>query len=157
MVTNEVGVALIVAHADCAPVLLADPGKKSIAAIHAGWRGILAGICGDALRALTAEFGAKPNEVQVAIGPMISRKHYEVGAEVAESFAARYGSRVVDRDGATPKLDLLAAIMVNLLEAGISPRALPARPPDTFSSPEFSSWRRDGEKMRGSILVITIL
>jgi hypothetical protein len=156
LITNERRVALVIAHADCAPVFLADPSSKSIAAIHAGWRGALAGVCGDAVRSLKREYAARARDLHVAIGPLISRRHYVVGEEVAGPFGARFGERVVVRNGNGPTLDLFAAIVVDLLAAGVAPEQIPARPACTFASPGLSSWRRDGARMSGMISLIAI-
>lgn len=84
LVTTRRGLILAVRTADCLPVLLAAPG--GVAAAHAGWRGVAAGVVPAALRALLAATGAAPGEVRVALGPHATR--LEVGPEVVEAFAA---------------------------------------------------------------------
>ncbi|MBS0564567.1 MAG: peptidoglycan editing factor PgeF, partial [Proteobacteria bacterium] len=104
MVTDRPGLALTVLTADCQPVLLADPEAGVIGAAHAGWRGALAGILGNTVRAMEA-IGAKAPRIRAVIGPTISQRAYEVGPEFMDSFlaedpgydrffAARSGDRV---------------------------------------------------------------
>jgi len=85
--------------ADCVPILLAATDGSAVAAVHAGWRGLLSGVVNEAVDALAARFVA-------AIGPCIGVKRFEVGEEVAERFDARF----VRRDlGSRPHVDLRAA------------------------------------------------
>lgn len=88
MVTRSTNLALAVSTADCTPVLLADAGARVIGAIHAGWRGAIAGIVGvtiDKMRGL----GAKPENIAAAIGPVIRQESYEVGQDVISACNAR--------------------------------------------------------------------
>jgi len=72
--------------ADCIPLLLVDPGHRAVAAVHAGWRGTVAGIAQSAVAALGAHFGSLAGDLRAAIGPAIGKCCYEVGAEVAAQF-----------------------------------------------------------------------
>jgi polyphenol oxidase len=90
LITREPGVLLIAQTADCIPILLADPQTKSVAAIHSGWRGTLAGIAEKTIGRMRMELGARPENIIAAIGPGIGRCCYEVGGEVAQQFEARY-------------------------------------------------------------------
>lgn len=94
LVDNTPGLALGVKTADCVPVLLADPIKRSIAAIHAGWRGTAQQIVPAAIRSMAAEFGTRAADLRAAIGPSISRCCYEVGPEVAREFGIDGEERV---------------------------------------------------------------
>ena len=78
-VTAERGLLLTVKTADCVPILLCDEGAGVIAAVHAGWRGTVAGIACEAIKAMTA-LGASPSRIVAAIGPCIHRECYEVDA-----------------------------------------------------------------------------
>ena len=88
LVTGTPGLLLGVQTADCVPILLADPRRRVVAAIHAGWRGTLSRIAVKTLGRMRMEFGTQPRDVIVAIGPAIGRCCYEVGPEVAQAFAA---------------------------------------------------------------------
>lgn len=82
MVTMEPRLLLGILTADCAPVLLADPGAGVIGAAHAGWKGATGGIVPGTIAAMEA-LGAKRDRIRAAIGPTISGRNYEIGAELA--------------------------------------------------------------------------
>jgi polyphenol oxidase len=90
--TNRPGLLLGVRTADCAPVLVVDPKKRVVAAIHAGWRGTLQRIVTKAIGQMQMEFGCRPQELLAAIGPTIGCCCYEVGTEVASAFAAKFAN-----------------------------------------------------------------
>jgi len=90
LITNVPGLLLGVQTADCVPILLADTRRRVVAAIHAGWRGTLARIAVKTLGRMHMEFGTRPRDVVAALGPAIGRCCYEVGAEVAQAFAAQF-------------------------------------------------------------------
>ncbi|MCA1591170.1 MAG: peptidoglycan editing factor PgeF [Acidobacteria bacterium] len=90
LTTRETGVLLGVKTADCVPVLLGDARTGACAAVHAGWRGTLAGIAARTLERMSAEFGTNPADVRAAIGPSARACCYEVGAEVIEAFKDKF-------------------------------------------------------------------
>lgn len=71
--------------ADCAPVLLADPEARVVAALHAGWKGALGGIVGATVEAM-AGLGAEPGRIAAVVGPCIGPASYEVGLEFLAAF-----------------------------------------------------------------------
>lgn len=87
LVTATPGVALAVLTADCQPVLIADPEAGVVGAVHAGWRGALAGVLEEAVAAMT-RLGARPERMVAVIGPTISQRAYEVGPEFLDAFLA---------------------------------------------------------------------
>jgi YfiH family protein len=80
--TDHYGIACAVMTADCLPVLLCDLDGQQVAAVHAGWRGLLAGILENTVR----EFNVSAENILVWLGPAISQSHFEVGAEVRQAF-----------------------------------------------------------------------
>ncbi len=112
-------VAATVSVADCVPVLLADPDTGAVAAVHAGWRGTVAGAAAEGVRALARAAGARPARQLAAIGPSIGPCCYEVSAELASRFRAELGPVV--REGPTPHLDLWEANRRSLEAAGVDP------------------------------------
>jgi YfiH family protein len=90
LITREPGVLLVVQIADCVPILLADPKRRAIAAIHSGWRGTVRRIAAKALGRMQMEFGTQPPDVVAALGPGIGQSCYEVGTEVAAEFQAQF-------------------------------------------------------------------
>jgi len=88
--TNRQGLLLAVQTADCVPILLVDPKKRAVAAIHAGWKGTLARIAEKAVGRLRLEFGSKPADLFAALGPSIGPCCYEVGADFVTKFTAQF-------------------------------------------------------------------
>lgn len=106
------GLALSVITADCVPILLA--GSRGLAAVHAGWRGIVGGV-------VPATLATAGGDGWTAwIGPAIGACCYEVGSDVAEQVAAVSGPEVVVPGPAgKPHLDLVAAVRRQLSAAGV--------------------------------------
>jgi polyphenol oxidase len=142
-VTDKVGVLLVIATADCYPLLLEDPDAKVLGAAHAGWRGTVADIVGHTVRAMVA-LGARPERIRAAVGPGISAANYQIGPEVARAFEDAGLEEFLD---AHPKhglhLDLAAANLHLLEQAGLRPAHLWASG-RCSTEPEFYSYRRDG-------------
>ena len=110
LVTDVPGLPLVIFTADCIPVLLHDPVRGAVGAVHAGWRGTVSDIAGEGVRALVREFGCDPGDIRAAIGPGISACCFETGDEVpdavrsalgpdAEAFIASNGKPHVDLKG----------------------------------------------------------
>jgi YfiH family protein len=118
IVTDDPARVLAVRVADCAPVLLASGDGRCVAAIHAGWKGVLAGVIEASVRAMRA-LGHEP--VVAAIGPCIGPAAFEVGPDVADPFRARFGDAIIARTGKGDRsmLDLRSAITILLREAGV--------------------------------------
>jgi YfiH family protein len=89
-VTNRPGLLLAVQTADCVPILLVDPKKRAVAAIHAGWRGTLRRIAEKTVGRMRQEFGSRPRDLLAAIGPSIGPCCYEVAADFVSKFAAQF-------------------------------------------------------------------
>jgi polyphenol oxidase len=118
LITGRAGIALSVVTADCVPVLIA--AGDWIAAVHAGWRGLVGGVIGAAVDRLRAAGAGEPSSWRAWIGPAIGECCYEVGPEVAERVAAASSPRVVvPVAGANPRLDLVAAAAHQLAAAGV--------------------------------------
>lgn len=122
IVTNKPGLAIGVLTADCAPVLLCDGEAGVVGAAHAGWRGALAGIVEATVMAM-AKLGAKPERITAVIGPAISQKAYEVGAEFMQQFLSEApdsaGFFVTDEGTGEPHFDLPAYVAERLARAGV--------------------------------------
>jgi hypothetical protein len=86
MISQRTGVLLGVQTADCVPILIYDPQRRAIAAIHAGWRGTLKRIVSRTLRLMQEHFSTVASDCRVAIGPAIGQCCYEVGVDVIEPF-----------------------------------------------------------------------
>ena len=88
--TNRPGLLLGVQTADCVPILLVDPKKSAIAAVHAGWRGTLQRILVKAIGKMQMQYKSNPADLLAAIGPSIGGCCYEVGTEVPSQFLSQF-------------------------------------------------------------------
>ncbi|HEU4900367.1 MAG TPA: peptidoglycan editing factor PgeF [Actinomycetota bacterium] len=118
LVTTDPGVVLAVLTADCAPVLLADPGAQVVGAVHAGWRGLAAGVVEAGVAAM-AELGADPGAVVGLVGPAAGGCCYEVGPEVREAVGGRYPAALATTGDGRPALDPAAGAAQALERAGV--------------------------------------
>ncbi len=82
IITNVAGAAISVLTADCVPILLYDPVRHAVGAVHAGWSGTVNGVVGRAVRAMEREYGSDPADVMAVIGPSIGPCCYEVDEKV---------------------------------------------------------------------------
>lgn len=88
--TNRANLLLAVLTADCVPVLLVDPKKRAVAAVHAGWRGTLLRLAAKAVGRMRQEYGSNPADILAAIGPSIGPCCYEVGVGLVTKFTAQF-------------------------------------------------------------------
>lgn len=114
LVTRDTGVALVVLVADCVPVLLVAPGR-AVAAVHAGRRGIAGGVVG----ACVETMGDEPGRMVAVLGPAIGPCCYEVPGELADAVAAMVPASRSRTQWGTPGLDLPAAVVAQLADAGV--------------------------------------
>ncbi|HEY0707785.1 MAG TPA: peptidoglycan editing factor PgeF [Polyangia bacterium] len=156
LITNVAAVGVFTA--DCVPLLMADPRSGAVAAVHAGWRGVIAGVAPAALRALTADFGSRPDEMRVALGPAIGACCFEVGDEVVATFAenfSRSDDLVTQGARGRPHIDLRRALSHQLSAAGVRPENLDLGGPCTMCDPaRFYSYRRDNTQTGQHLSVI---
>ena len=92
LVTDTPGLVLTVFTADCTPILLHDPVTGAVGACHAGWRGTVADIAGNTVRAMVREYGCEPRNLRAAIGPNIGFCCFETDADVPEAVRALLGA-----------------------------------------------------------------
>jgi YfiH family protein len=121
MVTAEAGILLAVASADCVPILIVDEHCKIVGALHAGWRGVIAAIAPEGVRAMT-RLGAAPGGMRAALGPSIGQCCFEVDDDLAHRFAREVaGSERHSRAGGPGKshLDLRAIVTDQLVGVGL--------------------------------------
>jgi YfiH family protein len=85
-VTTEPGVACVVQAADCLPVLMAAPDGRAVAAAHAGWRGLSAGVLEATVESVCSAAGCLPGELSAWLGACIGPRAFEVGADVLQAF-----------------------------------------------------------------------
>jgi len=146
LVTDAPDVWLAVYAADCVPLLVVDPERPAVGALHAGWRGTAAGIVGGLLEVMRARFATRPDRLRAALGPAIGACCYEVDEPVARAMDRQPWWREVaaaTRPGHW-RLDLRAAVRAQLLQAGVGPDAIELVGGCTACDRErFFSYRRD--------------
>ncbi len=147
IVSNAKGVLAGVKTADCVPVLLGDPVTRAFAAVHAGWRGTLATAVVVGVQRLKQEYGAKPENLRVAIGASAGPCCYEVGGEVIDAFTERFGSGAdlftTTRPGHA-MIDLLKANREQLESAGVIAERIHVAPICTMDRTDlFFSYRKE--------------
>lgn len=170
MLTDDPSVALAVQTADCVPLLVADSATGSVAAAHAGWRGIALRVPSVTVTALVEQLGSRASDLVAAIGPSIGSCCYEVGTDVRQRFEAQgFSNHALDRwfllesvESATnPRLsrlskrmreghwffDIWTATRDLLMEAGIpTGRIFTAQLCTASHADAFCSYRRDGSR-----------
>lgn len=126
LMSHQRGILLAVSVADCTPILIYDARNNAIAAIHAGWRGTVAGIVSNTLQQMNTDFGTQGQDCRAYIGACISENVFEVGQEVADAFSDKYR-----RAGIVPGkyfIDLKKANADQCLEFGIPARQMEVSP-----------------------------
>ncbi len=142
IVSSDPTRSVAVRVADCTPILMASDDGQTVAAVHAGWRGVVAGVAVAALR----EMNVEPSSVVAAIGPCIGFESFEVGAEVLEEFVKTFGPEapIRRRNDGKGNVDLRECLKRQLLGAGVAPDRLDTTDRCTFRDrDEFYSHRRD--------------
>lgn len=146
ILSDRADLALVVRAADCVPILLASSTGRTVAAVHAGWRGVVAGVVPAAVRAMVNGYGVSPDGVLAAIGPSISIENFQVGDDVAHAFASCDLGNFVRRepDGVKFRADLRGAVERQLEASGVRSSAIDTSGRCTFRDrDEFFSHRRD--------------
>lgn len=148
LVTDQPGVMVTVRTADCVPVLLHDPGHRVVAAIHAGWRGAVAGIVPKTVALLVDRFGASVEGLRMAIGPSAGPCCYEVDEPVLSKLREVFSDwEAVVRPVAASKahLDLRAFVRLQALADGLQTERIAMVNACTICQPDvFFSYRREG-------------
>ena len=157
LVTSTPGVVLAAFTADCTPILLHDPVTGAVGAVHAGWRGSVADIAGNAVRAMCESFGCDPANIRAAIGPNIASCCFETHADVPDAVRAALGpegERYIIPTGEKFRVDLKGVNAALLGRAGV--KHIEISPECTACRPDrFWSHRRVGSR-RGSQAAIIV-
>ncbi|WP_417482294.1 peptidoglycan editing factor PgeF [Maricaulis sp.] len=123
MITDRPGIGLVCQTADCTPILLFDPKRRAVAAIHSGWRSTVLDIVGETVAAMQREYASEPGDLIAAIGPSISAANYRVGPEVVARFEAVFADSsgiLSARDGeGGAQLDVGEACRRQLVASGV--------------------------------------
>jgi YfiH family protein len=149
-----------VSTADCVPLLLHDPDRRVVAAVHAGWRGALMGVVPAALRRLIDRFASQPTAIEAAIGPHIGVCCFEVGRAVLDPLTTQFpgGQGWIERaSGGKGYFNIRAFIRWQLAEAGLSADRVHAVDLCTrCETSVLSSYRREGRKPLGMLSAVRV-
>ena len=167
LVTGVPGCAVGVHTADCVPILIYNPVRRVVAAVHSGWKGTVQRISQKVLFVMKQEFGSRPEELRVAIGPAIGPDSFQVGEEVVQFFKeqgfpleeiwhfrpGRSGIPMADGH----HIDLFKANRWLLEEAGVPASAISVCGLDSYTDPSFFSARREGLSCGRTISCIRLI
>ena len=158
-ITNQKGIVLGVKAADCVPILFEaekDGEVVAVGAVHAGWRGTVAKIAPKCVEMLCDEYGVKPENIRIAIGPCIHKCCYEVGGDFLQSVADALGNENVDKfishKGEQLFCDLVEINRHLLLNCGILPQNIDVIDECTCCNPEKYFSHRYSRGNRGTML-----
>ena len=167
LITNIQSLAIGVRTADCIPILLFDPVKQVIAAIHAGWKGTLRRIVNSAISQMSLEYGCVPMDLRAEIGPGISLESFQVGEEVPMTFKTLgfpidriyrwMGGKVEGNPATGHHIDLKEANRWIMETSGIRAENIHDCGIDTFTDDSFCSARREGNDCGRIITAIKLL
>lgn len=144
LVSNRPNLTLAIRTADCLPVLMADLRNRAIAAIHAGWRGVVSEVVPRTIEVMARRFETRPDDLAVAIGPGIGACCFEVGPEVARQFSGLFPEHK-DLAGRA-KVDLVEALVRQMGQTGVRLSQIDTSKLCTYCRLElFHSYRRDRE------------
>lgn len=151
-VTALSGIGLAVLTADCVPIALACDDAVGVA--HAGWKGLMGGVVGEAVAELRR---VGSGTVKALIGPCIHPARYEFGSSELDRLAAHLGPRVIAlTDRGTPALDLPVAARIVLERSGVAEVDIESVGECTAASARYFSHRRDGATGRQAMIAVLV-
>jgi YfiH family protein len=152
VVSNAARVLASVKTADCVPILIGDARTRAFAAVHAGWRGTLETAVIVGVDRLAQEYGARPEDLRVAIGASAGPCCYEVGSDVIDAFTSRFPNSAKLFTPTRPGhalVDLVTANRDQLESTGVSPERIHVAPLCTMCRTDlFFSFRKE-KKLHG--------
>ena len=173
LITTLPEILLGIQVADCLSVLVADPSKRVIAAIHAGWRGLLKGVVPKTINLMQSNYSVNPKNCIAVIGPSICSCCYQVGDEVASAFIKNFirQSKAFDArlnsnphsmglnnpplyNPITKTLSLPVACSFQLQSSGLVPHNISSDPPCTFCHHKVFFSHRGDKGTTGRMLAI---
>ena len=159
LVTDDPEITLITGHADCMAFYFYDPVKKGIGLCHAGWRGALHRIGAEVIRTMETACGSDPKDIVCGVGPSICPKCFEVGDDVAESFALAFPQcdLLGENEKGKATVDLWQVAAAQFLESGIVPEHIHLMGVCTFEDERLYSHRRDKGRTGGMAAFLRLL
>lgn len=141
LVTKEKNIALVITHADCQAVLFFDPENKVIAAVHAGYRGLIKNIYQKTIDFMKDRFNSRPNNILACISPSLCIKHSEF-----KNYKKEFPEQFWPYQKEPNYFDLKQIAQDLLIQAGLSPQNIEfAKDCTCCNEKDFFSYRRDKE------------
>lgn len=167
LVTDVRGLAVGVRTADCIPVLLHDPVRGAVAAVHSGWRGTVNRISSKAVLRMQCQFGSRPEDILAVIGHGIGEGSFQVGEDVAMAFKdagfpmdrvwSFHGVREEGTMRGGHHLDLKECVRLTLAGCGVLPSNIQVSGIDTYVDCRFYSARREGVSCGRNVSAVMLL
>lgn len=155
MITNEKNIVLATYFADCVPLYIVDTKNKAIGLSHSGWRGTVGKIGQVTLEKMNEQYGTKPEDTVVCVGPSICQNCYEVSLDVAEEFMEAFPNdkEEILKDKGNDKflLDLWECNRIIFEEAGVLPENINLPDLCTCCNSEFLFSHRATNGKRGNL------
>lgn len=158
LITDQPQVAVIAFSADCTPILLLDPVRRVVGAVHAGWRGTAAGIVRQAVLQMQRHYGCEPAQIRAAIGPCIGTCCFETHRDVPDAMLSALGTAAlsaIQPFGEKYHMDLKQLNAIWLRQAGV--QQIDICPLCTACQPERFWSHRRVQARRGSLAAIIML
>ena len=159
LVTKERGISLGIKTADCLPILFYEPQARIIAAVHAGWRGVLQRLPQKAID-LIIRMGGLAENIEIAIGPHITKDSYNVDLQRINLFKNKFGKLEVMTAIKNDKqfLDLIVPTLAQFIFSGVPKNHIEVSNDCTYlNDKDFFSYRRDNENSFGEMLSVISL
>lgn len=162
LVTNVPGITLVTFFADCVPLYILDPVHKAVGMSHSGWRGTAGRMGRVTLDVMSREYGTRPEDVTVCIGPSICQDCFEVGPEVAEAFDEAFGLSCREqlyypKENGKYQLDLWRANEIIFREAGVKEENIHTTDICTHCNPDLLFSHRTVGNERGNLAAFLCL
>lgn len=148
LVSNLTGVPLLQLSADCLLILVVDPERRAVGTAHASWRGSVAHIGSNLIRAIIQSFGSKPRDLMVGLAPCASPPRYEVGEDVCRIAREMlpWGESILPPSPLGKRcFDMKQANLRSIAEMGVPRERIVTAAECTMGDERFYSHRRDGE------------
>ena len=152
LITDKPKLKLAVKTADCAPILIADTKRHLVAAVHAGWKGAFQGVIETTLLKMI-ELGGNPKNMVAGVGPHLQIQSFEIAPEMRALFPKTESHFFTEENGKI-YFDFDAYVIHRLRRSGIE--TLQSVGEDTYSSPQYNSYRRDPKNPARQLSIIEI-
>lgn len=161
VITNETDLPIATYHADCTPIILFDPVKRAVGAVHAGWRGTAAKIPLRAVNAMVHEFKSNPEDILAAIGPSIDFCCFETDRDVPAEVEKSFGCDAFDaiRDDGNGKFHVSLPLLnsKSLIESGVRDENITLSDECTCCNSELYWSHRKTHGVRGAMISVIML